>query len=123
MPLFGTKGADGGIGESMSEIDEKDLVVTFYRASGPGGQKKNKTESAVRIKHLPTGIIVTAAESRSQHENRATALQRLRERLAARNRRRKRRIPTQPGRGAVERRISEKKRHGEIKRGRERVET
>ena len=58
-------------------------VVTFYRASGPGGQKKNKTESAVRIKHLPTGIIVTAAESRSQHENRATALQRLRERLAA----------------------------------------
>ncbi|HEY7744764.1 MAG TPA: peptide chain release factor-like protein [Desulfuromonadales bacterium] len=107
----------------MIEIDEKDLVITFYKSSGPGGQKKNKTESAVRIKHLPTGIIVTATESRSQHENRETALERLRERLAARDRRRKRRIPTQPGRGAVERRIGEKKRHGEIKRGREKVET
>jgi protein subunit release factor A len=106
----------------MIEIDEKDLVVTFYKSSGPGGQKKNKTESAVRIKHLPTGIIVTATESRSQHENREKALERLRERLAARSRRAKRRIPTQPGRGAVERRVSEKKRHGEIKRGREKVE-
>jgi len=109
-------------GMEMIEIDEKDLVVTFYKSSGPGGQKKNKTESAVRIKHLPTGIIVTATESRSQHENREKALERLRERLAARSRRAKRRIPTQPGRGAVERRVSEKKRHGEIKRGREKVE-
>jgi len=60
-----------------------DLVITFYRASGPGGQHRIKTESAVRIKHLPTGIIVTATESRSQHENREKALERLRERLAA----------------------------------------
>ncbi|HEX9873086.1 MAG TPA: peptide chain release factor-like protein, partial [Deferrimonas sp.] len=65
------------------EINDKDLVVTYYKASGPGGQKKNKTESAVRIKHLPTGILVTATESRSQHENRERALERLRERLAA----------------------------------------
>ena len=106
----------------MIELDEKDLVVTFYKSSGPGGQKKNKTESAVRIKHLPTGIIVTAAESRSQHENREKALERLRGRLAALQRRRKRRVPTQPGKAAVDRRISEKKRHGEIKRGREKVE-
>jgi protein subunit release factor A len=105
----------------MMELDEKDLIITFYKSSGPGGQKKNKTESAVRIKHLPTGIIVTATESRSQHENREKALERLGERLAARNRRAKRRIPTKPGRGAVERRVSEKKRHGEIKRGREKV--
>jgi len=106
----------------MIQLDEKDLVVTFYRASGPGGQHRNKTESAVRIKHLPTGIIVTAAESRSQHENREKALERLQERLAARRRRRKPRIPTRPGRGAVERRIGDKKRRGEIKRGREKVD-
>jgi len=107
---------------AVIEIDEKDLVITYYKASGPGGQHRNKTESAVRIKHLPTGIIVTATESRSQHENREKALARLRERLAARSRRRKKRIPTRPGKGAVERRISGKKRRGEIKRGREKVD-
>lgn len=107
----------------MVEIDEKEIVVTVYKSSGPGGQHRNKTESAVRIKHLPTGIIVTAAESRSQHENREKAMERLRERLSALRRRRKRRIPTRPGKAAVERRISQKKRHGEIKRGREKVET
>jgi len=105
------------------EIDEKDLVVTFYRSSGPGGQHKNKTETAVRIKHLPSGIVVTATESRSQYENRRTAMERLAARLAARNRRKKPRVPTKPGRGAVERRIGEKKRRGEVKRGREKVDS
>src|SRR5258707_8833441 len=52
-----------------------------YRASGPGGQKRNKTSSAVRIRHPPSGLIVIAEESRSQHENRARALRRLREAL------------------------------------------
>ncbi len=104
------------------EIDEKDLVVTVYRASGPGGQHRNKTESAVRIKHLPTGIIVTAAESRSQHENREKALVRLRERLAALNRRQKKRVPTKPGRGARERRLGEKKQRSEVKKGRGKVD-
>jgi len=56
--------------------------VDTFRASGPGGQKRNKTSSAVRIRHQPTGLIVTAVESRSQHENRARALKRLREALA-----------------------------------------
>ncbi|HEY1188616.1 MAG TPA: peptide chain release factor-like protein [Gemmata sp.] len=51
--------------------------VDTYRASGPGGQKRNKTSSAVRLRHLPTGLIVIAEESRSQHENRAKALKRL----------------------------------------------
>src|SRR5437016_10153870 len=60
----------------------QECEVDTYRASGPGGQKRNKTSSAVRIRHLPTGLIVTATESRSQHENRARALRRLREAIA-----------------------------------------
>src|SRR5947208_571876 len=51
--------------------------VDTYRASGPGGQKRNKTSSAVRLRHEPTGLIVIAEESRSQHENKAKALTRL----------------------------------------------
>src|SRR6202047_3897552 len=54
-------------------------AVDTYRASGPGGQKRNKTSSAVRIRHGPSGLIVIAEESRSQHENRARALRRLRQ--------------------------------------------
>jgi hypothetical protein len=55
--------------------------VDTYRASGPGGQKRNKTSSAVRFRHPPSGLIVIAEESRSQHENRARALRRLRQAL------------------------------------------
>ncbi len=51
--------------------------VDTYRASGPGGQKRNKTSSAVRLRHPPTGLLVIAEESRSQHENKAKALDRL----------------------------------------------
>lgn len=56
--------------------------VHTYRASGPGGQKRNKTSSAVRIRHRPTELTVVATESRSQHENRARAIRRLREAIA-----------------------------------------
>lgn len=59
-----------------------DCEVDLYRASGPGGQKRNKTSSAVRLRHGPTGLIVTAVESRSQHENRARAAERLRRAIA-----------------------------------------
>src|SRR5438046_2875702 len=55
--------------------------VDTYRASGPGGQKRNKTSSAVRLRHGPSGLLVIAEESRSQHENKAKALQRLRREL------------------------------------------
>jgi hypothetical protein len=55
--------------------------VDTYRASGPGGQKRNKTSSAVRLRHPPSGLIVIAEESRSQHENKAKALRRLRRAL------------------------------------------
>jgi hypothetical protein len=53
--------------------------VDTYRASGPGGQKRNKNSSAVRLRHLPSALIVIAEESRSQHENKAKALRRLRQ--------------------------------------------
>ena len=56
--------------------------VDLYRASGPGGQKRNKTSSAVRLRHTPTGLVVTASEERSQHINRGRATQRLREAIA-----------------------------------------
>lgn len=55
--------------------------VDTYRASGPGGQKRNKTSSAVRLRHLPTGLLVIGEESRSQHENKAKCLTRLRQAL------------------------------------------
>lgn len=57
-------------------IDQCD--VDTYRASGPGGQKRNKTSSAVRLRHWPTGLLAIAEESRSQHENKARAVRRLR---------------------------------------------
>lgn len=67
-------------------LDDRVLLaqceVDRFRASGPGGQKRNKTDSAVRLRHRPTGLSAEAVESRSQHENRARALKRLRLEIA-----------------------------------------
>jgi ribosome-associated protein len=89
--------------------------IETFMAGGKGGQHQNRTESGVRLVHLPTGIVVTAREERSQYRNKATALSRLRQRLEAMNRRPPRRISTRVPLREKERRLQEKKRRGRVK--------
>jgi protein subunit release factor A len=101
---------------------EREVEVETYRASGPGGQHRNVTESAVRLVHLPSGVRVVAADSRSQHQNRETAFARLIEKLRRLNQVPRRRVPTRMPRGAEERRLEEKRRRRRTKTTRGRVQ-
>jgi protein subunit release factor A len=104
------------------DVLEREVVIEAFRSGGPGGQHRNVTDSAVRLRHLPSGVRVTAADSRSQARNKDTAFARLIERLRALNRVRKPRVPTKVTKSAVERRIQTKKRHQTVKRRRGPVE-
>ena len=96
--------------------------VETFRAGGPGGQHQNTTDSGVRLTHLPTGITVTARESRSQHRNRKLALGRLRDALQKQARSVKPRIPTKVPESKKRERLEAKRRRSEIKRRRAKPE-
>jgi protein subunit release factor B len=96
----------------------RECEVDTFRASGPGGQHVNKTESAVRVTHLPTGVVVTCREARSQHQNKATCLRKLRERIEKLNHLPAMRVPTRTTRGAKERMLEAKARRARLKRSR-----
>ena len=92
--------------------------VDTFRSSGPGGQHVNKTESAVRLTHLPSGIVVTSQQERSQHRNKAICLEKLRTKVEQQNYRPAKRVPTRVPRSSKVRTLEEKARRSQIKRSR-----
>jgi ribosome-associated protein len=94
----------------LAECEEE-----FFVAGGPGGQHRNKTESGVRLTHRPTELSVTATERRSQSQNRAEALHRMRRALAELSFVPKVRRPTRPSRASRQRRLDAKKHQGQKK--------
>src|ERR1700692_4692090 len=103
----------------LPESDEdllRECEVETFRASGPGGQHVNKTESAVRLRHMPSGVVVTSQQERSQHRNKALCLQKLREKVERLNYRAPKRVPTRIPRSVKVRTLEEKARRSEIKR-------
>jgi len=103
----------------LPELDEdllRECEVDTFRSSGPGGQHVNKTESAVRLRHVPSGIVVSSQQERSQHRNKALCLERLRSKVAKLNYRPPKRVPTGVPRSVKNRTLEEKARRSQIKR-------
>ena len=99
----------------------REVEVHVFRASGAGGQHVNKTESALRLVHPPSGVVVIAQDSPSQHRNREIAFDRLVERLERLNYVKPRRVPTRPSKSARKKRLEGKKQVGAKKQLRGRV--
>ena len=98
----------------------KEVIVETYRPTGPGGQRKDKKETAIRLTHIPTGITVVAAERRSQAMNREIALERLQVKLVQLNQTRKLRKPVKPPASALREWEEGKRRQSEKKKLRQR---
>ncbi len=96
----------------------RECEVDTFRSSGPGGQHVNKTESAVRLRHQPSGIVVTSRQERSQHQNKALCLQKLRKKIEQLNHRPATRVPTRLPRGAKNRTLEAKARRARLKQSR-----
>jgi ribosome-associated protein len=101
--------------ESDEELLQECELQTF-RSSGPGGQHVNKTESAVRLKHLPSAVVVSSQQERSQHRNKQLCLQKLRKKIAQLNYRPAKRVPTRASKAAKNRTLEEKARRAKIKK-------
>ena len=94
----------------------RECEVETFRAGGPGGQHVNKTESAVRLRHLSSGVVVSSQQERSQHRNKTICLEKLREKIAQLNYKRPKRVPTRIPRSAKNRTLEAKARRAQIKR-------
>jgi protein subunit release factor B len=94
----------------------RECEVETFRSSGPGGQHVNKTESAVRLRHLPSSVVVSSQQERSQHRNKAICLRKLREKIERLNYRPAKRVPTRISRSAKNRTLEDKSRRSKIKR-------
>ena len=106
-------------GINLPESDEellRECEVETFRSSGPGGQHVNKTESAVRLRHKPSGVVVTSQQERSQYRNKAICLEKLRKKIERLNHRPTKRIPTRKSQSAKNRTLEQKARRSQIKR-------